>query len=75
MKFSVRSARQVVARFGRRLRAIRREAGVTQEQLAARSGASRRSIVRLEQGEMNPSLVTAALLSAALDRDLVDLLQ
>ena len=44
--------------FGRILRAIRRERGLTQEQLGFESGYHRTYISLLERGKKNPSLNT-----------------
>lgn len=41
---------------GNRLREAREQAGITQDQLAALVGASRRSPSRWENGEVDPSL-------------------
>ena len=51
---------------GRRVRAGRIELGWTLDQLAARSGVSRRMLVNVEQGATNPSIATLLRLSEAL---------
>lgn len=51
---------------GRRVRAGRTELGWTLDQLAARSGVSRRMLVNVEQGVTNPSIATLLRLSDAL---------
>lgn len=51
---------------GRRVRAGRTELGWTLDQLAARSGVSRRMLVNVEQGATNPSIATLLRLSDAL---------
>lgn len=51
---------------GRRVRAGRTELGWTLDQLATRSGVSRRMLVNVEQGATNPSIVTLLRLSDAL---------
>ena len=51
---------------GRRVRASRSELGWTLDQLATRSGVSRRMLVNVEQGVTNPSIATLLRLSDAL---------
>lgn len=53
-------------RLGGRVRELRREAGLTLEGLAGRSGVSRAMISKLERGEKNPTLVVAARLAEGL---------
>ncbi|WP_143264429.1 helix-turn-helix transcriptional regulator, partial [Amycolatopsis kentuckyensis] len=53
--------------FGALLRELRRQAGMTQDELAERSGIAVRTIGRLERGEgSNPRLGTVKLLADAL---------
>ena len=47
-------------RLGERVRSLRRERGLTLDDLAARSGVSRAMISKLERGEKSPTLVVAA---------------
>jgi len=53
-------------RLGERLRALRRERGLTLEVLAGRSGVSRAMLSKLERGEKNPTLVVAAKVAEGL---------
>jgi transcriptional regulator with XRE-family HTH domain len=53
-------------RLGERVRALRRERGLTLELLAERSGVSRAMISKLERGEKNPTLVVAAKVAEGL---------
>lgn len=53
-------------RFGPRVRELRRERGLTLEELAGRSGVSRAMISKLERGEKNPTLVVAAKVAEGL---------
>jgi transcriptional regulator with XRE-family HTH domain len=53
-------------RLGVRVRDLRKERGLTLEQLAGVSGVSRAMISKLERGEKNPTLVIAARLAEGL---------
>ncbi|HCF70383.1 MAG TPA: transcriptional regulator [Syntrophomonas sp.] len=46
-----------------RLREMREKAGMTQEELAAQAGVSRQTIISLEKGKYNPSIILAYSLS------------
>lgn len=50
---------------------LRRAAGLTQRQLAARSGVQQADISRIEAGDANPTLATIAALAYALGAELV----
>lgn len=54
-------------RLGARVKDLRKEAGLTLDELAGRSGVSRAMISKLERGEKNPTLVIAARLAEGLD--------
>ncbi|GAO40967.1 putative Xre family DNA-binding protein [Sphingomonas changbaiensis NBRC 104936] len=60
---------------GRNAARIRRQKGLTQEQLAERSGLSQQYISGLEQGRRNPTVVTLFELATALGVSHVDLVQ
>ncbi len=53
--------------FAQRVQVERRNAGLTQEQLAAKIGRSIDLVSRLERGTTGPSLQTIALMAEALD--------
>jgi transcriptional regulator with XRE-family HTH domain len=55
--------------FGHRLRELREAAGMTQIQLAERSGMHRQGIAKLELGEREPTWATVQALAAALGVD------
>ena len=61
------------ARLGTRIRRLRREGGLTLEELAGRSGVSRAMISKMERGEKNPTLVVAAKLAEGLGITLTQL--
>ncbi|MGH2976014.1 MAG: helix-turn-helix domain-containing protein [Solirubrobacterales bacterium] len=60
---------QLAAAFGELLSAARREAGMTQEALAHRSGLDRTAISQLELGKASPRLETIVRIAGALDLD------
>jgi transcriptional regulator with XRE-family HTH domain len=60
-------------RLGERVRALRRERGLTLNLLAERSGVSRAMISKLERGEKNPTLVVAAKVAEGLGLSLSQL--
>lgn len=60
---------------GRNAARLRREKGLTQEQLAELSGLSQQYISGLEQGRRNPTIVTIHELAVALEVTHLDLLR
>jgi transcriptional regulator with XRE-family HTH domain len=60
---------------GRNFARLRREKGVTQEDLAVRSGFSQQYLSGLEHGKRNPTIVTLYLLAQALGVDHMDLVR
>jgi transcriptional regulator with XRE-family HTH domain len=60
---------------GRNAARLRKAAGLTQEQLAERSGFSQQYISDLERGRCNPTIVTLYELATALGASQVDLVR
>lgn len=60
---------------GRNAARIRREKGLTQEELAEKSGLSQQYLSGLEQGRRNPTIVTLYELAVALGVSHVDLVK
>lgn len=60
---------------GRNFARIRREKGLTQEELEARSGFSQQYLSGLERGHRNPTVITLFELAKALDVNHIELLQ
>jgi transcriptional regulator with XRE-family HTH domain len=60
---------------GRNAARLRKERGLTQEQLAERSGLSQQYLSGLEQGRRNPTIVTLHELAVALEASHLDLLR
>ncbi len=56
-----------------RLKELREQAGLTQEDLAARAGVSRQTIISLEKGKYNPSIILAYKLSRLFDLTIEEL--
>ena len=57
---------RVLIKFGRSLADLRRQAGLTQEELAANSGLHRTYVGSVERGERNPTIVSLVLLARGL---------
>ncbi len=62
-----------LAAFGRAVREIRVDHGLSQEQLGARSGVNRTFVGGLERGERNPTYETLIKVAGGLDVDLAEL--
>lgn len=67
-------AQPVLVDFGKQLRRVRRNARITQQELARRSKVGWRFIIEMELGRGNPSLATIVLLADGLGCELVDLI-
>ncbi len=67
-------AKQVQAAFGRRLRELRQERGVSQEELAFRSGLHRTYVSSAERGQRNVSLINIYKLATALEVEAASML-
>lgn len=52
------------------IRRLRFDKNMTQEELALRTGVSRQTIMSIERGQTNPSVLLAYKISTALDVDL-----
>ena len=66
---------EIAIRFGNAIRAIRRRANISQEELAARCGLHRTYVSDVELGKRNVSLENIDRLACALDISLVDLFE
>jgi transcriptional regulator with XRE-family HTH domain len=65
--------RPAIVEFGKRVRAFRLQARLTQEELAERAYMRRLFVRHVEQGKSNPSLGSIVLLAHGLDCSLADL--
>lgn len=61
-------------RFGRQLRAVRQNVGISQEELAAQAGLHRTYVGLIERGERNVSLRTVEKLAVALGVEMAELM-
>ncbi len=62
----------IKVRFGHRLREVRQEQGLSQEELAFKAGLHRTYVSSAERGQRNVGLVNVARLAHALDIDICD---
>ena len=69
------SAAKSLKAFGRSIRSYRKQRGMSQEDLAEKSGLSRNYVSDIERGVRNPSLLALIKLSRALRVPLRDLLE
>jgi transcriptional regulator with XRE-family HTH domain len=72
---AVAERNEISARFGRRLRELRTERGLSQEGLAALAGLDRTYVSSVERGRRNISLSNVGRLAKALGISLQDLLK
>lgn len=61
-------------RFGRRLREVRQQRGLSQEKLAADAGLARNFISMVETGQRNVTIATVSKLAQALNCRMADLM-
>ena len=61
--------------FGENVRAARSKVGLSQAELAERTGIAREDISRIENGQSNPTLRTMSRLASVLDGDVARMLQ
>ncbi|MCA4900039.1 MAG: helix-turn-helix domain-containing protein [Bacteroidota bacterium] len=64
---------KLLKKFGKHLQAVRKQKGLTQEDLAYQSNISLSQIARIETGRINPTLCTLVEISKTIDVDLKDL--
>jgi transcriptional regulator with XRE-family HTH domain len=63
----------IPAKFGSNMRQLRRVRGISQEELAERSGLHRTYIGGIERGERNPSLINIVSIAEGLSCNVGDL--
>lgn len=57
------------------IKRLRFERGMTQEELALRTGVSRQTIMSIERGQTNPSVLLAFKIAAAMNVPVTDVFQ
>lgn len=65
--------KQILSKFGQRVRKLRKEKGMSQEQLADVAGIERSYMGTIERGERNPTLLKINQIAKALKLSLSDL--
>lgn len=65
----------ILIRFGRKVRELRTDKNLTQQQLADVSGLHKNYIGMIERGERNPSLVNIEILAKSFEVDISELLK
>lgn len=70
----VSALHSIRARLARNVKATRIQAGLTQEELALRSGIAPSLLVEMEDGRGNPDFVVLAALAKAVGREAFELL-
>lgn len=68
------STDRLLAEIGRRVRAARERAGLSQQKAATATGSDFRYLQRLETGRINPTVATLAKIAAGLGVDFFDLI-
>jgi transcriptional regulator with XRE-family HTH domain len=66
---------EILLRFGEKVRAFRKEKGISQEELAFRSSLQRSYIGMIERGEKNITLINIEKIAKGLEIDAYKLLQ
>ena len=64
---------KIKEKFGKRLREIRKNKGISQEKLSKRAGFDRTYVGKIERGERSPSLETIEKLADALEVEILEL--
>lgn len=65
---------EYLSEIGKKIHALRAESGMSLRSFSLMSGVHYNQILRIEKGEINPSIKTLYLISKGLDVDLKDLL-
>jgi transcriptional regulator with XRE-family HTH domain len=67
--------KEILEQFGANLKDVRKEKGITQEELAFQSGLALSQIARIETGRLNTSICTLVVLARTLEVDPGELLK
>lgn len=60
-------SKKILKEFGLRIKELRQERGLTQEQFATKSGLHKNYIGMIERGERNPSLINIEIIAKGLE--------
>lgn len=67
--------KEILIKFGTRVKVLRQERGFTQEQFSKICGLHKNYIGMVERGERNPSLLNIEIIAKALDISISDLMK
>ena len=73
LKLSMKSDRKILIKFGERIKVLRKEKGLSQEELAHKAGFHRTYIGMVERAERNITLVNMEKLANSLEVSINDL--
>lgn len=65
----------ILIQFGKKLKKLRLEKGLTQEQFSKKCGLHKNYIGMIERGERNPSLINVEIIANALEISISDLMK
>jgi transcriptional regulator with XRE-family HTH domain len=65
---------EILLQFGKRVKQLRQEKGLTQEQFAQKCGLHKNYIGMVERGERNPSLINIDVIAKGLEVAISDLM-
>jgi transcriptional regulator with XRE-family HTH domain len=66
---------EVLIKFGARIKQLRQEKGLTQEQFAQKCGLHKNYIGMIERGERNPSLINIEVIAKGLELTIAKLMK
>lgn len=73
--FFIKKNSMILIQFGTKVKKLRLEKGLTQEQFAQKSGLHKNYIGMVERGERNPSLINIEVIAKGLEIDIWELMK
>lgn len=67
--------KEILICFGTRIKTLRQQKGLTQEQFALKSGLHKNYIGMIERGERNPSLINIEIIAKGLELSITELMK